>query len=209
MAETPLSKATVEAIFIKQGVPGWVGWGTYGAESSYGRASNSGHGFGLIEANYESLGAPNSNPRHNAELSAKVYAREIKQTGGLAAAISNYSGNSYTIEHVRQLGGASRTATGAGENLVNEGPIPENVEGAIVHAPKTIGHALTHNPLTDIVGFVAKLFDPSVWLRAGKAIAGFLLMAFGAITLMKVLVGIEIPTPGVRATKSLFSGLTA
>lgn len=45
----------------------------------------------------------------------------------------------------------------------------------------------------DIVGFVARLFEPSFWLRVGKGIAGFLLLLYGALTLMKVLVGIEVP----------------
>lgn len=208
MAETPLSKPTVEAIFIKEGVPGWVGWGTYGAESSYGKASNSGHGFGLIESSYGSAGTPNGNSRHNAELSAKVYKREIEATGGLGTAIEQYSGHSYTIEHVRVLGGASRTATGSSENLIDEGPIGEGTENAIVHAPKNIANAISNSPLGAIVAFIGKLFDPTTWLRIGKAIAGFLLLMFGALTLMKVLIGVEIPT-GVTTAAKLGAGLMA
>lgn len=199
--EAALSKPTVEAIFIKEGVPGWVGWGTYGAESSYGKAANSGHGFGLIEPNYGSAGTPNSNPRHNAEVSAKLYKELITNAGGIAPAVSKYSGNSYTIEHVRILGGANRTAGGVGENLINEGPIPENVENDVVHAPKKIGEAISHSPLGDIVGFIGRLFEPSFWLRVGKGIAGFLLLAFGALTLMKVLLGVDVATGATTAAK--------
>jgi hypothetical protein len=48
----------------------------------------------------------------------------------------------------------------------------------------------------DIVGFVARLFEPSFWLRVGKGLMGFLLLMFGALTLMKVLVGVDIPLSG-------------
>lgn len=48
----------------------------------------------------------------------------------------------------------------------------------------------------DIVKFVARLFEPSFWLRVGKGIMGFLLLLFGALTLMKVLTGIDVPLAG-------------
>lgn len=46
----------------------------------------------------------------------------------------------------------------------------------------------------DVVGFIARLFEPSFWLRVGKGILGFLLLIFGALTLMKVLTGVDVPT---------------
>src|ERR1700760_4071341 len=198
MAETPLSKATVEAIFIKQGVPGWVGWGTYGAESSYGKAANSGHGFGLIEPSYGAAGTPNGNSRHNAEVSAKLYKELITQAGGIGAAVPVYSGNSYTIERVRQLGGASRTASGSAENLeeVGIGKTANEAAGAVSSAVKSVT-----SPVADIAKFVARLFEPEFWLRVGKGILGFLLLGFGALTLMKVLLGVDIPTGATKAAK--------
>lgn len=46
----------------------------------------------------------------------------------------------------------------------------------------------------DVVKFVARLFEPSFWLRVGKGLMGFLLLLFGALTLMKVLIGVDVPT---------------
>ena len=195
-----LSKAQVEAIFEKEGVPGWVGWGTYGAESSYGKATNdAGHGFGLIESHYPG-GTPNNNPVHNAEISAKLYKELITNSGGLGSAVNAYSGGEYTITHISELAGPGKKK-GVGENLINEGPISEGVENAVVHAPKNIANAISHSPLGDIVGFIGRLFEPSFWLRVGKGIAGFLLLGFGAITLMKVLLGVDIPTGASNAAK--------
>jgi hypothetical protein len=45
-----------------------------------------------------------------------------------------------------------------------------------------------------IVGYIARIFEPSFWLRVGKGILGFLLLLFGALTLMKVLTGVDVPT---------------
>lgn len=101
---------------------------------------------------------------------------------------------SYTNGHYKRFLGKSNVGTGD--------PVTAAGETA-VGAVKTVV-----SPLTSIVSFIAKLFDPTVWLRIGKAIAGFLLLAFGAITLMKVLVGVDIPTGAVSAGK-LAAGLAA
>lgn len=200
-----LSRGTVEAIFEKHGIPGWVGWGTYGAESSYGTAVNDGgHGFGLIEASYGAAGRPTNNDIHNAEVSAKLYQHLIKEHGGLDQAVEAYSGREYSVTHIQELGKAGKKATGAFAEAGNEkdqganGGILSTIPGA-----ETAANAIknTVSPLTAITGFIAKLFDPKTWLRIGKGIVGFMLLAFGALTLMKVLLGVDIPTGAVSSAK--------
>lgn len=107
-------KALTVAIFEAYGLPGWLGWGTAGAESTWG--TNGSYAFGGIDL-------PNSGGKSyalEARESAKAYAGLIKQYGSIAAAVTHYSGNSYTIDHVRELarGGASE----AGE------PVPDTVQ---------------------------------------------------------------------------------
>lgn len=71
----------------------------------------------------------------------------------------------------------------------------ENLKGGI--GDVIPGANIVTNPLSSIVGFLGRLFEPSFWLRVGKGIAGALLLIFGALTLMKVLVGIEVPVPSI------------
>lgn len=70
-------------------------------------------------------------------------------------------------------------------------------EGISLRGPEELVGKIT-DPIAGIVGFLGRLFEPSFWLRVGKGILGFLLLLFGALTLMKVLVGVDIPT-GVPA----------
>lgn len=213
-------RENIEWIFENHGLPGWLGWGTYGAESTYGKAANDGgHGFGLIGGEYSGV-TPNNNYVHNAEISATLYQQLVKQYGSVSAAVPHYSGNSYTISHPEALGkvgGKKLTFKGTPaeikkheeligiENGEGKGE-GENLKGGL--SAVVPGLNKVTDPLSTITGFIAKLFDPTVWLRIGKAIAGFLLLAFGAITLMKVLVGVDIPTGAVSAGK-LAAGLAA
>lgn len=72
-------------------------------------------------------------------------------------------------------------------------------------AANSVGNAL--NPFADLVRFIGRLFEPSFWLRVGKGLLGFLLLLFGALTLMKVLINVEIPTgPVNRALRSSIAG---
>lgn len=69
-------------------------------------------------------------------------------------------------------------------------------------AVDAVGHSIG-----DVVNFVARLFEPSFWLRVGKGLLGFLLLLFGALTLMKVLTGVDIPiAPATRFMRSVNGG---
>lgn len=69
----------------------------------------------------------------------------------------------------------------------------ENLESGLGVIPGLKDDLLSGFSIGDIVKFVARLFEPSFWLRAGKGIFGFLLLLFGALTLMKVLTGVDVP----------------
>jgi hypothetical protein len=89
------------------------------------------------------------------------------------------------------LDGVSATTTGSAGLAGSKGTVNNAIDSVT-------------NPINAIVGFIARLFEPSFWLRVGKGLAGFLLMAFGAITLMKVLLGVDIPiAPLAGKAKSL------
>lgn len=211
-------RESVEWIFENRGLPGWLGWGTMGAESTYG-ATSSGHFFGLIEPSYNGV-APNNNWEHDAEISADLYKSLVHQYGSIAAAVPHYSGNSYTVSHVEALGkvpgrkleGANKGVGSYAKQLVKEGKAKNLKEaekmteenstadgslGAVtgVHVPNPL------SPLSAVVGFLGRLFEPSFWLRVGKGILGLILLIFGAATLMKVLVGVDVPTGVPTAAK--------
>lgn len=201
----------VEGIFIQHGLPGWLGWGTMGAESSYG-ATSSGHYFGLIMPSYDGV-APNNNWKEDAQISATLYAKLVQQYGSIEAAVPHYSGNSYTVAHVESFGkvpgkkfvvGKSGKFSGE-KDLGAKGGLLATVPGAETAANAVSGAV---SPLGGIAEMFGKLFDVSTWVRIGKALGGFLLLAFGATTLMKVLTGVEIPTGAAKAA-SLAKGFLA
>lgn len=81
-------------------VPFWLLWGTAGAESTWGEGGT--NLFGLLAA---AEGANISNWESAANQAAKTYAGLIRSYGSIAAAVPHYSGNSYTVAHVKQLAG--------------------------------------------------------------------------------------------------------
>lgn len=104
----------------------------------------------------------------------------------------------FTNGHYRRFLGKSGVKThqtpaeiAAHKKLAGE----ENLKGGIADVIPG-AHAIT-DPISGIVGYLGRLFEPSFWLRVGKGIAGALLLIFGALTLMKVLVGIEVPVSGL------------
>ena len=96
----------------------------------------------------------------------------------------------YTNGHYKQFLGKSGVGTPKAEaELAKIKGLDENLKSGL----GDVVPGLPSFSIGDIVKFVARLFEPSFWLRVGKGIAGFLLLIFGALTLMKVLVGIEVP----------------
>lgn len=124
----------VEGTFRRYGLPGWLGWGTYGAESSYGK--NGEFLFGGIDL-------PSGNTRNlrlAARESARAYSRLIGQYGSVAAAVPHYSGGSYTVGHVLALahGGSGQTPATPAEPHASSEPKessggPGGVSGDLMH----------------------------------------------------------------------------
>lgn len=68
------------------------------------------------------------------------------------------------------IGGAADDVTGAAEDVV------QSTAGAI----------------GDIVKFIARLFEPSFWVRVGKGILGAAMLIFGGVILMKAILGVDL-----------------
>lgn len=94
-------KAIVYAAARRHHIPGWLLWGVYGAENSW--TYGNGVPFGLIEPSYNGRVFHNSGLPEAADLAAEVLARLKKERGSLPAAVSAYSGGSYTIDHPKEL----------------------------------------------------------------------------------------------------------
>lgn len=190
----------VESIFRSYGLPGWLGWGTYGAESSYGQ--NGEFKFGGIDLPHGNT----PNLALAARESAAAYAGLVKQYGSVAAAVPHYSGNSYTIGHVEQL------ARGGGQGSPTVVPVsflgnlskhlPELFGG---QGPLALGETLGEgvgkgegltNPLEPglkalggVSEFFSALLNVQTWIRVGEVLAGAVLVYLG----LKGLTGFETP----------------
>lgn len=206
--KTTKRKAT-EKIFESFGLPGWLGWGTAGAESTYG--TNGNYAFGGIDL----PNSGNGNYWVEARESAKAYKGLVEQYGSVEAAIPHYSGNSYTITHVKQLAGqgasqgGERIDAGFLEDIPGVGPgfkLFEEAGGAVgVPNPfekgaEVLGEAtglnaivqpfLTISELFKVAGEL--LFTPEGWLRIGKIVGGALFFVWG---LEKIMAG-SAPSKG-------------
>jgi hypothetical protein len=177
-------RATIEKIFEGQGLPGWVGWGIYGAESSYGKAKNdAGFGFGLIEPSYAGKSPRAGQTYYNAEIAAETVKGLLKTSGGLDQAIESYSGHEYSLSHIIDLGKVGKKPSGsfaeehpgAGPEALGEPGLPE----------PSIGNPL--NTLGDLIGL---LTSGQTWLRLGEILGGALLLFLG----LKGLTGAELPS---------------
>lgn len=125
-------KALVEGVFKAYGLPGWLGWGTIGKESSYG-TNNPGndHYFGLIEPSYSGL-TPNASLAHDAVISARLYKSLIKEHGGLAGAVSAYTGGEYGVSEIQSL---ARGGSTQGKEKVAPSEITEASKTAGAQVP--------------------------------------------------------------------------
>jgi hypothetical protein len=126
-------KQTVEAIFESYGLPGWLGWGTMGAESTYG--TNGSYAFGGIDLANSGTG----NWPIEAREAAAAYKGLVAQYGSVPAAVPHYSGNSYDVGHVREL------SLGGGSSA-REKTTPQQLE-ASAHAVNVDWSPLKLSPL--------------------------------------------------------------
>lgn len=177
-------RAEIEKIFDEHGIPGWVGWGTYGAESSYGKNNGSGFGFGLIEPSYK-VAAGTKSPRagdvyYNAQLAAEIY-EGLLRTYDLPQAVVHYSGSSYTIAHLHELGGNK----GSSYLEQHGGKDTEGTLGEPGLPEISIG-----NPLNTIGDLIGILTSGETWIRLGEILAGAVLVIIG----LKGLSGVELPS---------------
>lgn len=199
-AKHPAVKTTkrqaVEAIFEEEGLPGWLGWGTMGAESTWGSTA-SGHFFGLIEPSYSGV-APNNNWAHDAKIAAHLYKQLVAENGSVAAAVPHYSGNSYTVGHVEELGKPKSAGSSQGAESVNAdflgglgevfglgGPIGQAGAGAGESGSQTLEHGAEHAeaigaPISQgwaaITAFLSMITDINFWIRVGEGIGAFILI---------------------------------
>jgi hypothetical protein len=97
------SRQTVSEAASKQGVPFWVLWGVYGAESSWGRGGS--NWFGLVAVPRTGSFAG------DAQASASTLKRLYGEHGTWEGAIRAYSGNEYGVNHVRQLAAQEGAST--------------------------------------------------------------------------------------------------
>lgn len=198
--KTTKRKAT-EKIFESFGLPGWLGWGTAGAESTYG--TNGNYAFGGIDL----PNSGNGNYWVEARESAKAYKGLVEQYGSVEAAIPHYSGNSYTISHVKQLAGQGLSEGGERvdasllEDIPGVGPtfkLGEQLGGAIgipnplEKGAEALGEVsglsgivqpfLTISEVFKVVGEL--LFTPQGWLRIGKIVGGAIFFLWGLEKIM-------------------------
>jgi hypothetical protein len=196
-------RRAVEYIFESEGLPGWLGWGTMGAESTYG-ATSEGHFFGLIMPSYSGV-APTGNWAQDAKISAHLYKQLVAQYGSVAAAVPHYSGNSYSVRRPEELGKPKSAGKAQGSEAVPVSWLGDAL-GQIFGSPSEfggehsyepggpgtgplgheVGEAAIGNPLAGfeqaaaaVVAFLSMLTDVNFWIRVGEAIGALILIYMG------------------------------
>lgn len=182
-------RATIEKIFTEHGLPGYIGWGIYGAESSYGKVGlgrTGGFGFGLIEPSYNGKSPREGQLYYNAEIAAETLEGLLRSEGGLANAVWAYSGHSYHLGHLAELGHAGGSGGNFHESHPGAGPegLIEPGIGGELNLPSI------PNPLEAIGNFFSLLTSGETWLRIGEVLAGVILLFLG----LKNLTGAELPS---------------
>jgi hypothetical protein len=191
-------REVVESIFAAYGLPGWLGWGTYGAESTYG--SNGTYKFGGIDLPFGTT----TNTVLAARESARAYAKLVNQYGSVNAAVPHYSGNSYTVSHVEELGKGNAGGEGTAVNVLDLNPLhtplfeslnPFNwIKPNLGETPpgkepgRVTGGASA--AISSIGGLIELLTSGETWLRLGEILAGAVLIFLG----LKGLTGVDFPS---------------
>jgi hypothetical protein len=153
-------------------------WGIYGAESSFGKASN---WFGLVAVPRTGSFAG------DADASAATLSRLLKANhGSYEQALRHYSGNSYGLAHVKALAKQSGHAVGSaaadGNVASSDSGSGNSSGGGLLGGLDAIGH------------FFALLTDASTWARIGKILIGGLLLIFAVYEFAKAS-GAPVPNP--------------
>ncbi len=76
---------------------------------------------------------------------------------------------------------------GIGNPLKSAGDLFGGVADAITSPFSSVADAVGA-----IVKFIARLFEPSFWVRVGKGVLGLILLIFGMIVLLKALLGVDL-----------------
>ncbi len=180
-------KEEVEQAFHRAGLPGWLGWGTYGAESSYGKVGlgrTGGFGFGLIEPSYNGKSPREGDLVYNAELAAQVYKNLLGSGKDLPEAISAYSGGEYGESHIFQLGGENPSSF----RTEHEGKDTEGTLGEPGLPEPSIG-----NPLNTVGDLISLLTSGQTWIRLGEILAGAALIILGLVGLTGAAHAVPLP----------------
>lgn len=205
--------SVVSSAAKRHGVPPWLLWGIFGAESTYG--TNGSNYFGLIESEYRMANGNVRRPQNtanlaeSADISAELLASLKQEHGTWAAAVAQYA--PYSISHPRALSrGGKQEASELVDIETPLGNIPfpgPNINPNPLHSLgiEQAGEALgietpsITNPFggiseiaSDLKGMFSLLFTPEGWLQIGQVFAGVILIGWGTHQLIKVSTGTNV-----------------
>lgn len=220
MAKKATQKQIVYGAAERHGVPGWLLWGIYGAESTWG--TNGTNYFGLIEGSYSGRTVRSTtNLAEDADIAAELLARLKREHGSWAGAVSAYSGGEYSISHPKELsrGGGQQASQLVdynplefGQGLLEKLPIPGlgfGAGNALEQGGGQFAEGLENTgipgiqQLGEIGKFLSELsklvFTPEGWLQIGQVTGGIILIGWGVHHLISVSTGVS-PTHVVKGT---------
>lgn len=221
-------KQIVYAAARKHKVPGWLLWGIFGAESTWG--TNGTNYFGLIEPVYTMYNGTKRSPKNTANLteSADIAAEllySLKQEhGSWAGAVAQYA--PYDISHPREL--SRQGDSEAKETVLVDAPfhlpLPGPLDpGNIWEEAEGLGSGIgglfglgggdlpgKAGEVQDAVGTIGDvgaffahasklLFTPAGWLQIGEISGGVILIGWGLHRIINSATGVN-PTHTVTKT---------
>jgi hypothetical protein len=192
-------RQVVDASARKHGVPEWLLWGIFGAESTFG--TNGNNYFGLIEPEYKMANGNIRRPKHtddifeSSDIAAELLASLKQEHGSWAAAVAQYA--PYSISHPKELSqqGSSEGKETAESKFFQFKTPKEQKEFEKLAGEENlksgfeIGGVNPLDSLKDIgavfLGAGELLFTPEGWLRLGKLIGGAILFLWGLNVLVQ------------------------
>lgn len=173
----------------RYGIPAWMLWGVFGAESSFGKKSD--NWFGLTSVPRSSYGVDAQGHRYDsggkptfsgdADQAAATLQRLLKANhGNTEQALQAYSGNGYAnVAKQHNLGSATAYIMQLAHQAPTHVNVPESTIQKIAAGPVGDAVAAATSPFAALGRIADLITSTEFWVRLGEGLLGVLLLLMG------------------------------